>query len=148
MRNASLRLLVLAGIVLLAVAALTGANRANATVQRVATVAQIDDLRQTTWRWQRLMRVPRTPTGYVERRTADPVSRSRLLDLWRMRAHHAELEPIVDRILAANPGQVEAYRGGKQGLLGFFVGQVMKETNGAANPRVVSDLLRSKLDGG
>ena len=60
----------------------------------------------------------------------------------------SELEPIVDRILAANPGQVEAYRGGKQGLLGFFVGQVMKETNGAANPRVVNDLLRSKLDGG
>jgi len=91
MRNASLRLLVLAGIVLLAVAALTGANRANATVQRVATVAQIDDLRQTTWRWQRLMRVPRTPTSYVERRNVDPVSRSRLFDLWRMRAHHAEL---------------------------------------------------------
>src|SRR5439155_9581979 len=40
----------------------------------------------------------------------------------------AELEPLVERILAANPGQVEAYRGGKEGLLGFFVGQVMKET--------------------
>jgi Asp-tRNA(Asn)/Glu-tRNA(Gln) amidotransferase B subunit len=40
---------------------------------------------------------------------------------------------------------VEAYRGGKQGLLGFFVGQVMKETGGKANPKVVSDLLRDKL---
>src|SRR5437773_12373414 len=39
----------------------------------------------------------------------------------------SELEPLVERILAANPGQVEAYRGGKEGLLGFFVGQVMKE---------------------
>ena len=39
-----------------------------------------------------------------------------------------ELEPIVERVLAANPGQVEQYRGGKQGLLGYFVGQVMKET--------------------
>jgi aspartyl-tRNA(Asn)/glutamyl-tRNA(Gln) amidotransferase subunit B len=58
----------------------------------------------------------------------------------------AELGPIVDRVLAANPGQVEAYRNGKQGLLGFFVGQVMKETNGAANPRVVSELLRQRLD--
>jgi aspartyl-tRNA(Asn)/glutamyl-tRNA(Gln) amidotransferase subunit B len=57
----------------------------------------------------------------------------------------AELEPVVARILEANPGQVEAYRGGKEGLLGFFVGQVMKETNGKANPRVVSDLLREKL---
>jgi aspartyl-tRNA(Asn)/glutamyl-tRNA(Gln) amidotransferase subunit B len=56
-----------------------------------------------------------------------------------------ELEPIVDRILDANPGQVEAYRGGKDGLLGFFVGQVMKETGGKANPRVVSDLVREKL---
>jgi aspartyl-tRNA(Asn)/glutamyl-tRNA(Gln) amidotransferase subunit B len=57
----------------------------------------------------------------------------------------SELEPIVARILEANPGQVEAYRGGKEGLLGFFVGQVMKETQGKANPRVVSDLVRSKL---
>jgi aspartyl-tRNA(Asn)/glutamyl-tRNA(Gln) amidotransferase subunit B len=57
----------------------------------------------------------------------------------------AELEPIVARILEANPGQVEAYRGGKEGLLGFFVGQVMKETGGKANPRVVSELVREKL---
>jgi aspartyl-tRNA(Asn)/glutamyl-tRNA(Gln) amidotransferase subunit B len=57
----------------------------------------------------------------------------------------AELEPIVERILAANPGQVEAYRGGKEGLLGFFVGQVMKETQGKADPRVVNDLLLAKL---
>jgi aspartyl-tRNA(Asn)/glutamyl-tRNA(Gln) amidotransferase subunit B len=56
-----------------------------------------------------------------------------------------ELEPIVERILAANPGQVEAYRGGKEGLLGFFVGQVMKETQGKADPRVVNDLLLAKL---
>jgi len=59
----------------------------------------------------------------------------------------AELEPIVDAILEANPGQVEAYRGGKEGLLGFFVGQVMKETQGKANPRVVSELVRAKLGG-
>ncbi|MEX0851174.1 MAG: Asp-tRNA(Asn)/Glu-tRNA(Gln) amidotransferase subunit GatB [Gaiellaceae bacterium] len=56
-----------------------------------------------------------------------------------------ELEPIVARILDANPGQVEAYRGGKDGLLGFFVGQVMKETGGKANPRVVSELVRARL---
>jgi aspartyl-tRNA(Asn)/glutamyl-tRNA(Gln) amidotransferase subunit B len=56
-----------------------------------------------------------------------------------------ELLPIVEAILAANPGQVEAYRGGKEGLLGFFVGQVMKETGGKANPKVVNDLLREKL---
>ncbi len=57
----------------------------------------------------------------------------------------AALEPVVDAILAANPGQVEQYRGGKDGLLGFFVGQVMRETKGAADARVVSELVRSKL---
>jgi aspartyl-tRNA(Asn)/glutamyl-tRNA(Gln) amidotransferase subunit B len=60
-------------------------------------------------------------------------------------ADTTELEPIVERILAANPGQVEAYRGGKEGLLGFFVGQVMKETQGKADPRVVNELVREKL---
>ncbi len=58
-----------------------------------------------------------------------------------------ELDPLVERVLAANPGQVEAYRGGKEGLLGYFVGQVMKETGGKANPKVVNDLLREKLAG-
>jgi aspartyl-tRNA(Asn)/glutamyl-tRNA(Gln) amidotransferase subunit B len=58
-----------------------------------------------------------------------------------------ELGPIVDRILAENPGQVAAYRGGKEGLLGFFVGLVMKETQGKANARVVNDLVREKLAG-
>jgi len=57
----------------------------------------------------------------------------------------SELEPVVDRILAESPGQVAAYKGGKEGLLGYFVGQVMKETRGKADPKVVNDLLRTKL---
>ena len=57
----------------------------------------------------------------------------------------AALEPIVDAILAANPAQVEQYRAGKDGLLGFFVGQVMKETKGQADPRAVNELVRGKL---
>ncbi len=57
----------------------------------------------------------------------------------------SELEPLVERILADSPGQVAAYRGGKQGLLGYFVGQVMKETQGKADPKVVNELLRTKL---
>jgi aspartyl-tRNA(Asn)/glutamyl-tRNA(Gln) amidotransferase subunit B len=57
----------------------------------------------------------------------------------------SELDPVIERVLAANPGQAAAYRGGKEGLLGFFVGQVMKETGGAANPRVVNERLREKL---
>ena len=40
----------------------------------------------------------------------------------------SELGPLIDRIIEANPGQAAAYRGGKEGLLGFFVGQVMRET--------------------
>jgi aspartyl-tRNA(Asn)/glutamyl-tRNA(Gln) amidotransferase subunit B len=56
-----------------------------------------------------------------------------------------ELEPIVDRVIAANPGQVEAYRGGKEGLLGYLVGQVMRETQGKADPKAVNRLLRDKL---
>jgi aspartyl-tRNA(Asn)/glutamyl-tRNA(Gln) amidotransferase subunit B len=60
----------------------------------------------------------------------------------------AELEPVIERILEANAGQVEAYRAGKEGLLGFFVGQVMKETGGKANPRVVSELVRERLAAG
>jgi aspartyl-tRNA(Asn)/glutamyl-tRNA(Gln) amidotransferase subunit B len=57
----------------------------------------------------------------------------------------SELEPLIDSILAGNPGQVAAYKGGKQGLLGYFVGQVMKETQGKADPKVVNELLRQKL---
>jgi aspartyl-tRNA(Asn)/glutamyl-tRNA(Gln) amidotransferase subunit B len=60
-------------------------------------------------------------------------------------ADTSALEPLVDRILADNPDQVAAYKGGKEGLLGFFVGQVMKETQGKADPKVVNELLREKL---
>jgi aspartyl-tRNA(Asn)/glutamyl-tRNA(Gln) amidotransferase subunit B len=57
------------------------------------------------------------------------------------------LAPVIDAVLAANPEQVETYRGGKEGVLGFFVGQVMKETQGKADPKVVNQLLREKLRG-
>ena len=62
-------------------------------------------------------------------------------------ADASELDPVIDRVLEANPGQVEQYRGGKQGLIGFFVGAVMKETGGKADPRVVNERVRAKLDG-
>jgi aspartyl-tRNA(Asn)/glutamyl-tRNA(Gln) amidotransferase subunit B len=57
----------------------------------------------------------------------------------------SELEALVDQVLAENQQQVEAYRGGKEGLLGFFVGQVMQQTEGRANPKLVNELLREKL---
>ena len=59
----------------------------------------------------------------------------------------SELDPVIDKILSENESQVEAYRRGKEGLLGFFVGQVMKETGGKANPKVVNERLREKLRG-
>ena len=55
----------------------------------------------------------------------------------------SELEAAVARVIGENPAQVEQYRGGKQQVLGFFVGQVMKATGGRANPQVVNDLLRA-----
>ena len=56
-----------------------------------------------------------------------------------------ELETICKRVLDASPKQVAGYRGGKTALLGFFVGQVMKETRGSANPALVNDILRRLL---
>ncbi len=55
------------------------------------------------------------------------------------------IEDVVDRIIAANPGQVADYKAGKDKLIGFFVGQVMKETGGKANPGQVNAILKDKL---
>jgi len=57
----------------------------------------------------------------------------------------ASLNAVIESILAANPKQLAEFRSGKTKVLGFFVGQVMKETKGQANPQVVNDLLRKKL---
>ena len=56
------------------------------------------------------------------------------------------IESLIDEIIAANPGQYEQYRSGKDKLFGFFVGQVMKASEGKANPAEVNRLLKSKLD--
>ena len=56
------------------------------------------------------------------------------------------IKEIVQKVVDANPNQVAAYKGGKVQLFGFFVGQVMKETKGRANPKTVNDLLKSILD--
>ncbi|MBT8122954.1 MAG: Asp-tRNA(Asn)/Glu-tRNA(Gln) amidotransferase subunit GatB [Gammaproteobacteria bacterium] len=56
------------------------------------------------------------------------------------------IEAIIREVLDNNPKQVEQYRGGQEKLLGFFVGQVMKATQGKANPQQVNDLLKKQLD--
>jgi len=55
------------------------------------------------------------------------------------------LGEAVDEVIAASPGQVAAYRGGKAAMFGWFVGQVMKATGGKASPAVVNRLLKEKL---
>ena len=58
-----------------------------------------------------------------------------------------EIDAIIDQILSANQQQVESYRGGKETLFGFFVGQVMKASKGKANPKVVNERLQARLSG-
>ena len=58
-----------------------------------------------------------------------------------------EIEKIIDGIMAANAGQVDEYRGGKEKVFGFFVGQVMRASKGKANPQLVNDILLKKLKG-
>jgi aspartyl-tRNA(Asn)/glutamyl-tRNA(Gln) amidotransferase subunit B len=57
------------------------------------------------------------------------------------------LEAVVDKVIADNPDRVAEFRGGKEKVIGWFVGQVMQATQGKANPQMVNELLRSKLAG-
>jgi len=89
--------------------------------------------------------IPRATFAKALAESGDPEFKADLYLGEALVADTSELEPLVDRILADSPGQVAAYKGGKQGLLGYFVGQVMKETQGKADPKVVNELLRKKL---
>jgi aspartyl-tRNA(Asn)/glutamyl-tRNA(Gln) amidotransferase subunit B len=59
----------------------------------------------------------------------------------------SSLENLADELIAANPKQVEQYRAGKKTMIGFFVGQVMKASKGKANPQLINEVLRKKLEG-
>jgi len=74
--------------------------------------------------------------------TADDIIETRGL---RQITDASAIEAIVDKVIAANPSQVAEYQGGKDKLIGFFVGQVMKETGGKANPGQVNAILKDKL---
>jgi aspartyl-tRNA(Asn)/glutamyl-tRNA(Gln) amidotransferase subunit B len=56
-----------------------------------------------------------------------------------------EIDDLIDNVMAANPAQLASYRSGKEALFGFFVGQVIKASKGKANPKVVNERLRAKL---
>jgi aspartyl-tRNA(Asn)/glutamyl-tRNA(Gln) amidotransferase subunit B len=64
----------------------------------------------------------------------------------RQVSNTGEIDAKVDEVIAANADKVAEYKGGKQQLFGFFVGQVMKAMGGKANPKVVNERLRAKLD--
>jgi aspartyl-tRNA(Asn)/glutamyl-tRNA(Gln) amidotransferase subunit B len=84
--------------------------------------------------FEECFRTGEPPGAIIERRGLQQISDTAVL--WE----------IINRIVAANPKQAEAYTvGGKDGLFGFFVGQVMKETQGRANPVITSDLLHKRL---
>ncbi|MBA3551991.1 MAG: Asp-tRNA(Asn)/Glu-tRNA(Gln) amidotransferase GatCAB subunit B, partial [Actinobacteria bacterium] len=57
----------------------------------------------------------------------------------------AALDTVIEEVIAENPGPVEQFRGGKEGAVNALVGQVMRKTKGAANPKVAGDLLRRRL---
>jgi aspartyl-tRNA(Asn)/glutamyl-tRNA(Gln) amidotransferase subunit B len=56
-----------------------------------------------------------------------------------------ELETLIDKVISDNPDKVKEYKSGKDKLFGFFVGQAMKVSGGKANPQLVNEILRKKL---
>jgi aspartyl-tRNA(Asn)/glutamyl-tRNA(Gln) amidotransferase subunit B len=92
-------------------------------------------------------RIPRAAFVEALAHAGDPDFRAERFLAEAAVADVSELGPIVDEVLAAHPDEADAYRGGKQGLLGFFVGQVMKRTQGKADAKVVNELVRERLGG-
>ena len=78
--------------------------------------------------------------GKSARQVVDELGLKQITDGGQIRA-------IIQKIIAASPKQIEQYRAGKTSLVGYFVGQVMKETKGQANPQKVNDLLQEELGG-
>jgi aspartyl-tRNA(Asn)/glutamyl-tRNA(Gln) amidotransferase subunit B len=66
---------------------------------------------------------------------------------WTQIVDKTEIEKAIETTIEANPKQVEDYQNGKEKLFGFFVGEVMKQTKGKANPKLVNELLKKKLKG-
>ena len=83
----------------------------------------------------------------LDKRVTDP------FDLLQLQVQHNQIsdastiESVIDQAIEENPGPAQDYRDGKQKAIGFLVGQVMKATRGKANPQMVNQLLRQKLDG-
>jgi glutaminyl-tRNA synthetase len=92
-------------------------------------------------------KAPKAPKE-AEEKTPEPLSAEELEQIERMRS---EILPIIQGVLAAHPAQVQSYRNGKLGLLGFLVAQVLKEvgkSGGKSNPKLVNVMLTQELGGG
>jgi aspartyl-tRNA(Asn)/glutamyl-tRNA(Gln) amidotransferase subunit B len=83
--------------------------------------------------FEEMCRILETPAAVIKRMGLAQVS------------DEASLTAVIDTVMASNPKQVAEYRSGKTKVMGFLVGQVMRETKGQANPQVVNDLLQKKL---
>jgi aspartyl-tRNA(Asn)/glutamyl-tRNA(Gln) amidotransferase subunit B len=103
-----------------------------------------------------------TATLMIENQISNTAAKQVLTDIWSSGEHPdkvverlglkqvsdtSALIPAIEKVIAANPAQADEFRAGKEKLLGFFVGLVMKETQGKANPGMLQDLIKSKLLG-
>jgi Asp-tRNA(Asn)/Glu-tRNA(Gln) amidotransferase B subunit len=80
----------------------------------------------------------------LARSGADPASIVEAKGL-RQQSDPALIAPLVDSVISANPQKVAEYRGGRDALIGFFIGQVMRQSGGRANPELVRQLLEERL---
>ena len=93
MKHLSVRLLIVAGALLIGLVAFARPTAATASSTRVAQLEAIDELGTETWRWQSLMHKPHTPTLFRERRTSDAAYLRWIRELWQRRAARADVRP-------------------------------------------------------
>ncbi len=84
--------------------------------------------------FEEMLNSGQTPDSIVEKKGLRQVS------------DESEIDKVVQEVLQSNPDEVQRYIGGKDKVFGFFVGEVMKKTRGKANPKILNDLLRQKLE--
>ena len=116
----------------------TEANAANATAQAQAAILKMQDAGEISGGQAKEVYEIVLKTGRAPDEIADTEGLKQVSDT-------GAIETAIDAIIAANGDKVDEYRGGKDKLFGFFVGQTMKAMQGKANPGVVNELLKAKL---
>ncbi len=82
----------------------------------------------------------------IENPDIEPLSLAEKMNLIQS-SDHSFLEDLIEEVMASNPDKVKAYKNGKKGLLGFFMGELMKKSKGKADPKLANKLIRDKLEG-